>query len=113
MISCITILSTTTSFLPLWRMSQRQHSSDPADVTMRKGTMKQRREKESAHSSFQNQDIIMIPPVYTKIATAYGEFALRQVPKVIKWGVPAAIFGNVSFPRPIAVLISLLTPLIL
>eukprot|EP01033_Poteriospumella_lacustris_P008018 gene8019-5770_t len=41
----------------------------------------------------------MIPPVYTKIATAYGEFALRQVPKVAKWGLPAAIFGVwMAFP---------------
>jgi hypothetical protein len=51
----------------------------------------------AAHFPFQNLDFVMIPPVYTKIATAYGEFALRQVPKVAKWGLPAAIFGMFSF----------------
>lgn len=57
--------------------------------------IKQQKAKgKESHSLFQNHVFIMIPPVYTKIATAYGEFALRQVPKVIKWGVPAAIFGN-------------------
>lgn len=38
--------------------------------------------------------VTMIPPVYTKIACAYGDFAIRQIPKVAKWGLPAAVFGK-------------------